>query len=103
MALQANLPVVDVGGRSASEPDLANASRSMDEAFREVGFCYVVNTGVANDVVSQAFAASQRFHAQSAEVKQRVAINEFHRGYMAPKTSLIKTSSVAKVTRPNLS
>ncbi len=103
MVPQANLPVVDVGGRGASERDLQNASQCMDEAFREVGFCYVVNTGVADDVVSQAFAASQRFHAQSDEVKQRVAINEFHRGYMAPKTSLIKTSSVAKVTRPNLS
>ncbi len=28
-------------------------------------------------------------------------MNRFHRGYMAPKTSLIETSSVAPVTKPN--
>ena len=28
-------------------------------------------------------------------------MNRFHRGYMAPKTSIIQTSSVAKVTKPN--
>ena len=28
-------------------------------------------------------------------------MNRFHRGYMAPKTSVIETSSVARVTRPN--
>ena len=28
-------------------------------------------------------------------------MNRFHRGYMAPRTSLIETSSVARVTRPN--
>jgi len=33
--------------------------------------------------------------------KDAIAMNRFHRGYMAPKTSLIETSSVARVTRPN--
>ena len=28
-------------------------------------------------------------------------MNGFHRGYMAPKTSVIETSTVARVTRPN--
>ena len=28
-------------------------------------------------------------------------MNRFHRGYMAPKTSVIQTSSVARVTKPN--
>ena len=33
--------------------------------------------------------------------KDSIAMNRFHRGYMAPKTSIIQTSSVAKVTKPN--
>ena len=33
--------------------------------------------------------------------KRAIAMNAFHRGYMAPKSSLIETSSVARVTQPN--
>jgi isopenicillin N synthase-like dioxygenase len=47
------------------------------------------------------FEASRRFHAQPRAAKDAIAMNRFHRGYMAPKTSIIETSSVAKVTRPN--
>ena len=49
------------------------------------------------------FDASRRFHALPAIAKQAIAINEFHRGYIAPKSSVIRSSSVARVTRPNAS
>ena len=49
------------------------------------------------------FDASRRFHALGDDAKQEIAINAFHRGYIAPKSSLIRASSVARVTRPNLS
>ena len=48
------------------------------------------------------FDASRRFHALPAAAKEAIAINEFHRGYIAPKSSVIRTSSVARVTQPNL-
>jgi isopenicillin N synthase-like dioxygenase len=51
--------------------------------------------------VAGVFAASRRFHALPRPAKDAIAMNRFHRGYMAPKTSLIETSSVAQVTRPN--
>jgi isopenicillin N synthase-like dioxygenase len=35
--------------------------------------------------------------------KRALKVNAAHRGYMAPNTSVIETSSVAKVTRPNYS
>jgi isopenicillin N synthase-like dioxygenase len=47
------------------------------------------------------FEASRRFHALPRAAKDAIAMNSFHRGYMAPKTSLIETSSVARVTKPN--
>lgn len=50
-----------------------------------------------------AFEASRRFHESPLEQKQSLAINAFHRGYMGMATSTIVTSSVAKVTRPNMS
>ena len=49
------------------------------------------------------FDASRSFHALPAPAKQAISINGFHRGYIAPKSSVIRSSSVARVTRPNTS
>jgi len=97
------LPIVDFGGGLSDPTRHASIAKALDEAFRTVGFCYFVNTGVPQALMDRLFAASKRFHALPPERKAALAINEFHRGYMAPNTSLIETSSVAKVTRPNYS
>jgi isopenicillin N synthase-like dioxygenase len=73
----------------------------LDAAFTGTGFCYLRNIGVDAAVVEGVFDASRRFHALPRVAKDAVAMNRFHRGYMAPKTSIIETSSVATVTRPN--
>lgn len=99
----AQLPIVDFGGGLADASRYAVIAKAVDDAFRTVGFCYFVNTGVPQDLMDRLFAASKRFHALPQDQKAALAINEFHRGYMAPNTSLIETSSVAKVTRPNYS
>jgi isopenicillin N synthase-like dioxygenase len=102
------LPIIDfgggLGGGTLGDRSRHTAlARAMDDAFRDVGFCYFVDTGVPQALMDRVFAASKRFHAMSAERKAAIKINGFHRGYMAPNTSLIETSSVAKVTRPNYS
>ncbi|MCA0303035.1 MAG: isopenicillin N synthase family oxygenase [Proteobacteria bacterium] len=91
-----SLPVI-----SFAEPDEATLGRQLDEAFRSFGFCYFRDIGVAPALVDGVFEASRRFHALPRAAKDAIAMNSFHRGYMAPKSSLIQTSSVAKVTRPN--
>ncbi len=97
------LPIIDFGGGLSDRSRDAALARSIDDAFRGMGFCYFVNTGVPQALMDRIFAASKRFHALSVASKAAIAINGFHRGYMAPNTSLIETSSVAKVTRPNYS
>jgi isopenicillin N synthase-like dioxygenase len=92
----ADLPVLRFG--STSEAELA---RQLDLTFTGIGFCYVTDIGVDAALVEAVFAASRRFHAQPRAAKDSIAMNRFHRGYMAPKTSIIETSSVARVTRPN--
>ena len=98
------LPVIGLGDGLAPEslraPEIAAA---LDEAFRRTGFCYIADTGVDPALVEAAFDASRQFHALPAPAKQAISINEFHRGYIAPKSSVIRSSSVARVTRPNLS
>ncbi len=90
------LPIIDFAG--ARDEALAH---QLDSAFSEIGFCYFKGIGVDPAVVKGVFAASQRFHALPRAAKDAVAMNHFHRGYMAPKTSIIETSTVAHVTRPN--
>ncbi|MGH7095089.1 MAG: isopenicillin N synthase family dioxygenase [Stellaceae bacterium] len=89
------LPVVDI-----SAP---GAAAALGRALEEIGFAYVVGHGVTQDVINAAFAASRAFHASPEGLKRSLAINEWHRGFMAMATSTVVTSSVAKVTRPNLS
>jgi isopenicillin N synthase-like dioxygenase len=96
----ADLPILDLG---RLEGDPAPLAASLDEAFSRIGFCYFANTGIDQGLIEAAFAASRAFHALPMQAKQAIAINAQHRGYMAPKTSVIVTSSVATVTRPNIS
>jgi isopenicillin N synthase-like dioxygenase len=96
------LPVIDMRdiGETAAEVDIA---RRLDAAFSDVGFCYFSNIGVPQTLVAALFAQSRRFHALPDAAKRALAMNATHRGYMAPRTSLIATSSVAQVTQPNIS
>jgi isopenicillin N synthase-like dioxygenase len=95
------LPVIDLGGLPDDEAAEVTIGRQLDEAFRGAGFCYFSNTGIDPTLVEAVFDASRRFHALPMPAKRAIATNSFHRGYIAPKSSLIETSSVARVTRPN--
>lgn len=90
------LPLIRFDG--SDEQHLAH---QFDDAFTGIGFCYLSDIGVPRELVENVFAASRAFHAQSRAAKDAIAMNRFHRGYMAPKTSVLETSSVARVTRPN--
>ena len=97
------LPVVHLDGLEPGSPRAPGTAAQLDDAFRRIGFCYVADTGLDPALVEAVFDASRRFHALPEEARQAIAINRFHRGYIAPKSSVIRSSSVARVTRPNLS
>lgn len=97
------LHIVDLQGRPTDDQAQTLIARSLDAALGDLGFCYLTNTAVPSAVVDDAFAASRQFHALPQAAKDELAINKFHRGYIAPASSVIRTSSVETVTRPNLS
>lgn len=101
--LEDSLPIIDLGAFRLDDAAAARTATALDQAFSDIGFCYIANTGVDQSLIDGVFAASRRFHAQDQAAKDGLAINDFHRGYMAPKTSVIQTSSVARVTKPNYS
>jgi isopenicillin N synthase-like dioxygenase len=104
MLMASKIPVVDVSGLGAADPRIqVSVAKEIRRVYEDLGFLYVSGHGVVPELIERAFAASRRFHALPLVEKMAIKINEAHRGYMAMATSLIVTSSVAKVTRPNLS
>lgn len=97
------LPVIDLDGLKPGGARRPAIARELDAAFREIGFCYIANSGIDPALTEACFAASRAFHALPDTAKRAIAINEWHRGYIAPKSSVIRSSSVARVTQPNLS
>ena len=98
-----SLPIVDFATLGTSHAADQALARQLDEIFSGIGFCYFRNIGVSQPLVDGLFAASARFHAQPEAAKRALAMNATHRGYMAPNSSVIVTSSVANVKKPNYS
>lgn len=100
----AGVPVVDVAAlASVDQATRRLAAAALRDTFETIGFAYVVGHGVGAATIDAAFEASRAFHALPLDTKLALRINRAHRGYMPMASSTIVTSSVAKVTRPNLS
>lgn len=51
-----SIPVIDLApARSGSDEDVQSVAKSLYEAFKNVGFAYVKNHGVPENVVNEAF------------------------------------------------
>lgn len=98
-----SIPIIDLEGFPPDGAARNKVAAALDGAFREFGFCIVTGHDVPVEVRNAAFAASRAFHALPDAEKRAIAVNEAHRGYIAPKTSKIVTSSVDRVTKPNMS
>ena len=97
------LPIIDFAGLD-SEAGAAAIARELDETFSGIGFCYFRNIGVSDELAREPVRRIAPFpravgHGETCAGDER----SFHRGYMAPNSSLIVTSSVAQVRRPNYS
>lgn len=92
-----SIPLIDL-----AEPFPA-AAAAIERAFREVGFLYVRNHGIAEDLIAGVFEAARRFHALPLAQKQALAVNAWHRGYIGFASSTIVTSSVETGVIPNQS
>lgn len=98
-----SLPIIDFAGFGTSEAADVALARRLDAVFSTLGFCYFRDIGIDQTLVDAVFDASRRFHALPEATKRSLTMNATHRGYMAPNTSAIVTSSVAQVKRPNYS
>jgi len=78
------LPIIDMGGvRDANAAAMKRAAAEIHKAFTTVGFLYIANHGLPEDVISETVREAQAFFRQPVEKKREVAINKRHRGFNA--------------------
>ena len=80
------IPIIDMAAARSNDAEARRAlARRFDQAFSHSGFCYVINHGVAERVIEEAFAASEQFfHAPLDEkLKQSPSAETMFRGYIS--------------------
>ena len=93
------LPVLDVGDfLGGSDADLESLAEQLRSAAEEFGFFFIKNHGIAEKLIKNVFSENKRFHSQSMEVKNTIAIDDNQRGYIRPKATLLKHSTYNKNT-----
>jgi isopenicillin N synthase-like dioxygenase len=96
------IPVIDYGPCFAGAAGaLERVAAEVAHACENVGFFYVLNHGVAEEIIDRAFAASRQFHALPLEEKLALRLNENNIGYLPVNASVQGASTVHKATKPN--
>ncbi len=99
-----SIPVIDVGALDpGGEAELDDLAREFYRVYSTVGFSYIVNHGVSDELIQRVFAASARFHGLPIEEKLKVELDCNHRGYIPINTSTDVNSKLAEVNHPNQS
>ena len=93
------LPVLDLGDfLIGNDADLHFLAKQLRAAAEEFGFFFIKNHGISNELIKNVFAENERFHDQSMEAKNAIAIDDNQRGYIRPKATLLKHSTYNKNT-----
>ena len=109
MTVNTNFPtdqiaVIDLKPLIDNQPNgLERVANQIREAYRQVGFSYIINHGVPQTLIDRTFEVHRQFHARPIEEKMRLSVNQWHRGYIAINTSTDVTTKLADVTKPNQS
>ncbi len=91
------IPVIDL---AASDDTIIS---DFAATYSTAGFAYIKNHGIPQDLIDATFTASAAFHALQEAEKQKIALNENHRGYIPINTSTDVNSKLADVKKPNQS
>jgi len=96
------IPVLDLAPFRAGVPGARERlGDALRRAFTEVGFYFIVNHGVPQALVDEAFAAARRFHDLPLEDKLRLGIDAHNIGYMPMRGATTRFNSLGEVYKPN--
>jgi isopenicillin N synthase-like dioxygenase len=101
-AALATLPIIDLGPYQSGEDDaLSQLAGEIKHACETIGFFYIKNHGIPEELIANAFDQHKRFHALPIEEKKKIPFDDHNVGYLATKTSTQSHSTVHKATKPN--
>ena len=70
--------------------DIRRVAGQIHEAATDIGFFYISNHGISDDLIDQAFAVAKDFFALPVEAKETVAVDTTQRGWMATGMSRLQ-------------
>ncbi len=104
MADVAGIPVIDASALTAgAASSRASLVEAFGDAYREVGFSYIVNHGIDTALIDELFEQSRRFHALPRAQKMTLELNSANRGFLPINSSTDTNTTLAEVTAPNQS
>ena len=97
-----SIPVIDLSGWTQDDSPPSELARAVRHALEHVGFFVLTGHGVGEALIEAAFSQCARFHAQNGEAKQHVRLDRNNNGYMAAKSTTIRTSTLSRNERYDL-
>lgn len=99
-----NVPIIDLGPFLAGEPGARErAAAGIAEASQSLGFYFLVNHGVSQQLIDRVFAAAQQFHTLPVEEKLKVKVQDRIVGYLPLGGQTQRTSKYGTSTMPDRS
>ena len=97
------IPIIDLGPYLTGEPGAKEqAAVELRHAFENIGFYFITNHGVPQELIDEAFAAAARFHAQPLEDKLKLKLNEYNIGYLPMRGGTTRHSQLNQNNKPNV-
>ncbi len=78
-----DIPVVDIAVlHGARDADIDAVGQQLRQAAETVGFFYIRNHGIPDDLIERTFAVANKFFASPIERKREATITPHHRGFL---------------------
>lgn len=91
------IPVIDLSPLwKLSTSDRTKVAEDFTLAFQDIGFAYIINHRVPQTIINEVFAQHRRFHGLPFEEKNKIRLNQWHRGYLPLASYQVKRESKSK-------
>ncbi len=97
-----SIPIIDLSPLwDDSDRGLQIVAKRVFEVYSDIGFGYIINHNIPENIISNGFKAAKTFHSLPLENKMRIKQNNYFRGYVPINSSQLKISTEGKATKPN--
>ena len=97
------IPILDVGPFLRRERGaLPRLAKEVRYALESIGFFFIRNHGVSQDLIDRVFAESARFHELPLERKMAIVVKESLSGFLPTRIQQIKSFEGMQANKPDL-